>query len=229
MRRHLTPSLFISLIALFVALGGASYAAVKIPKNSVGSSQLKKNAVSSSKVKNASLLAEDFKAGQLPRGEQGPKGDTGATGPKGDTGATGATGASGVAAVNGATGSSLGISLSGSPQTVMTTTVNSAPAGRMVVTGSFRMYNQASAGGNPSGSSCQVTIDGAPASQQTWNYAGTTQTGAEPMINNDWQVPVVGSAAVAAGTHSAAVVCVKVGPGTTVAYSGDLVAFVANS
>lgn len=220
MRRHLTPSLFISLIALFVALGGASYAAVKLPKNSVGSSQLRKNAVSSSKVKNASLLAEDFKAGQLPRGEQGPKGDTGATG---------AAGASGVTAANAATGSSLGITLSGSPQNVMSTTVSATPAGRMIVTGSFRMYNQASAGGNPSGSSCQVIIDGTPASQATWNYAGTTQTSAEPMINNDWQVPVVGSAAVAAGTHTATVTCTKVGPGTTIAYSGNLVAFVANN
>ena len=47
MRRHLTPSLAISMIALFVALGGASYAAVKIPKNSVGAAQIKKNAVTS--------------------------------------------------------------------------------------------------------------------------------------------------------------------------------------
>lgn len=91
MRRHLTPSLVISLIALFVALGGASYAAVKIPKNSVGTSQLKKNAVNSSKVRDRSLLAEDFKAGQLPRGEQGPRGETGARGETGSTGPAGPT------------------------------------------------------------------------------------------------------------------------------------------
>ena len=209
MRRHLTPSLAISMIALFVALGGASYAAVKIPKNSVGAAQIKKNAVTSAKVKDRSLLATDFKAGQLPRGA---------------TGATGAAGASGVTAANGTSGSALGITLSGTPQEVMSTTVSSGPAGRMVVTGSFRMYNQTVAAG---GSSCVVIIDGAPASQPTWTFGGVVQNVAEYIINNDWQVPVVASAAVTAGTHTASVVCTKVGPGTTVAYSGDLVAFVA--
>ena len=76
MRRHITPSLIISVIALFVALGGASYAAIKIPRNSVGAAQIKKNAVTSAKikknavtstlVKDRSLLAKDFKAGQIP-------------------------------------------------------------------------------------------------------------------------------------------------------------------
>jgi hypothetical protein len=47
--------------------------------------------VTSVKVKNGSLLAADFKAGQLPSGPQGPKGEPGAQGPKGDTGAPGAT------------------------------------------------------------------------------------------------------------------------------------------
>ena len=209
MRRHLTPSLVISLMALFVALGGASYAAVKIPKNSVGAAQIKKNAVTSAKVKDRSLLATDFKAGQLPRGA---------------TGATGAAGASGVTAANGTSGSALGITLSGTPQEVMSTTVSSGPAGRMVVTGSFRMYNQTVAAG---GSSCTVIIDGAPASQPTWTFGGVVQNVGEYIINNDWQVPVVASAAVTAGTHTASVICTKVGPGTTVAYSGDLVAFVA--
>jgi hypothetical protein len=35
----------ISLIALFVALGGASYAAVSLPSNSVGTAQIRNNAV----------------------------------------------------------------------------------------------------------------------------------------------------------------------------------------
>lgn len=81
MRRHLNPALVISLIALFVALGGSSYAAIKLPKNSVGNKQIKKNAVTSAKVKDASLLAKDFKAGQLPQGAKGETGATGARGP----------------------------------------------------------------------------------------------------------------------------------------------------
>jgi hypothetical protein len=197
------------MIALFVALSGASYAAIKLPINAVGTAQIKKDAVTSTKVKDGSLLAGDFKAGQLPAGAKGE---------------TGAAGASGVTAANGTSGSSLGITLTGTPQEVMSTTVSSGPAGRMVVTGSFRMYNQTVAAG---GSSCQVTIDGAPASQPTWTFGGVVTNLAEYIINNEWQVPVVASAAVTAGTHTASVVCTKVGPGTTIAYSGDLVAFVA--
>jgi hypothetical protein len=52
-----SPALVISLIALFVALGGTSYAAIHLPKNSVGSKQLKKNAVTSKKIKNGAVTA----------------------------------------------------------------------------------------------------------------------------------------------------------------------------
>src|SRR2546421_176020 len=82
--RRPSPALAISLVALFVALGGGAYAATQLPKDSVGTRQLKKNAVVSSKVKNGSLLRRGFKAGQLPRGpkgDQGPKGNQGPTGP----------------------------------------------------------------------------------------------------------------------------------------------------
>ncbi|MFL5846113.1 MAG: hypothetical protein ACJ762_15610 [Solirubrobacteraceae bacterium] len=89
-----SPATAISVVALFVALGGTGYAAI-LAANSVGTKQLKKNAVVSAKVKNGSLLAADFKAGQLPAGAKGDTGATGATGAKGDTGATGATGATG--------------------------------------------------------------------------------------------------------------------------------------
>jgi hypothetical protein len=91
--------------ALFVALGGTSYAAATLPAKSVGAPQLrtsavtstkiKANAVTSSKVRDGSLLVKDFKAGQLTgagAGAPGPKGDTGA---KGDAGAKGETGARG--------------------------------------------------------------------------------------------------------------------------------------
>ncbi len=100
----------VALVALFIALGGVSYAAIQIPKNSVGTKQLKKNAVNSAKVRNRSLLAADFKKGQLPRGATGAAGvtgSTGATGPAGTTGLTGAagpTGSAGEAGTTGATG-----------------------------------------------------------------------------------------------------------------------------
>jgi hypothetical protein len=102
--RRPSPAMVVALLALFVAMGGVGYAALKVPKNSVGSAQIKADAVNSSKVKDGSLLAGDFKAGQLPAGERGPQGiqglkgdkgdaclssDPSCRGPKGDTGAQG--------------------------------------------------------------------------------------------------------------------------------------------
>jgi hypothetical protein len=95
-RSHLSFANAISVIALFVALGGASYAAVTLPKNSVtaksikknavGASEIKKNAVRSGEVKNGSLRAGDFGAGQLPAGAKGDKGDKGDNGEPGTPG-----------------------------------------------------------------------------------------------------------------------------------------------
>jgi hypothetical protein len=68
-------------VALFIALGGASYAATHLPRNSVGARQLKKNSVSSPKVRDGSLQARDFKAGSLPAGDRGPVGPPGPPGP----------------------------------------------------------------------------------------------------------------------------------------------------
>lgn len=92
-----SPALVISCLALLVALGGTSYATTvaNAPRNSVGTVQLKRNAVTASKlapnavraghVLNGSLLAEDFKAGQLPKGDKGDKGEKGDRGEPGPT------------------------------------------------------------------------------------------------------------------------------------------------
>jgi hypothetical protein len=97
-RTRMTFSNAISIVALFVALGGASYAAMKVPKHSVGTRQLKNDAVTSSKVRDGSLLGRDFKAGELPRGLQGPQGLPGPAGPNGRDGTDGAQGPPGEAA-----------------------------------------------------------------------------------------------------------------------------------
>lgn len=69
-------SQFVGYLALFIALGGTSYAALKLPAGSVTSRE----------VKNRSLLAVDFKRGQLPRGAQGRVGPVGPAGPQGPPG-----------------------------------------------------------------------------------------------------------------------------------------------
>src|SRR5919197_2044565 len=95
LRHRPSPAMVMSCVALLLALGGVSWAATTLPRNSVGTAQLKNNAVTSRKVKNHSLLRIDFKNGQIPRGARGPIGPTGATGPKGATGARGPTGPAG--------------------------------------------------------------------------------------------------------------------------------------
>ena len=82
----LHPATIIALIALFVALGGTSYAVSQLPKNSVGNKQLRRDAVTTSKVKDGSLRSKDFKAGQLPAGPQGAQGERGAQGEQGRQG-----------------------------------------------------------------------------------------------------------------------------------------------
>jgi hypothetical protein len=81
----------VGYIALFVALGGSSYAAVNLPANSVRAKQLHKDSITSAKVKDGSLLRRDFKAGQLPQGPMGLSGQDGADGADGQDGANGAT------------------------------------------------------------------------------------------------------------------------------------------
>ena len=83
----------VAYVALFVALGGTSVAAVTIAKNAVVSGSIKDgevktadlaaNAVTSAKVKAGSLLASDLKAGELPVGVPGPQGPAGVTGAAG--------------------------------------------------------------------------------------------------------------------------------------------------
>jgi hypothetical protein len=81
MKRQLrapSPALVISLIALFVALAGTAYAAAGLPRNSVGTKQLKNGAVTPPKVAQKTIAL--FK-GQT--GPPGPKGNTGPSGPQG--------------------------------------------------------------------------------------------------------------------------------------------------
>jgi hypothetical protein len=73
---RISPSLVISVIALFVALGGTGYAISQLPADSF----------TTKRVKNRPLLAKDLKKGEIPKG---PKGAIGATGATGGTGADG--------------------------------------------------------------------------------------------------------------------------------------------
>ena len=71
--RHPSPALVVACVALFVALAGTGVAAVEVlvPKDSVGTAQIRNSAVISSKVKDHSLSAKDFANGQIPAGPAG--------------------------------------------------------------------------------------------------------------------------------------------------------------
>ena len=91
----------VACLALLVALGGTSVAAVnQLGRNTVGPLQIRNgavtnpkirnNAINSAKVSPRSLLRSDFAPGQLPAGPVGPQG------PAGPAGAAGAAGPAGV-------------------------------------------------------------------------------------------------------------------------------------
>lgn len=102
LRRHASPPMVVACLALFVALGGAGYAATSLPAGSVGAAQIQRNAVTTpkiaagaitgAKVKDHSIAAADLSRGLLTRVSVGSTGTTGATGPKGDTGPQGPAG-----------------------------------------------------------------------------------------------------------------------------------------
>lgn len=104
----------IAYAALFVALGGTSYGALKLPDSSVGTAQLRDGSVTSSKLASGAVTGSKVKRGSLPgsalntklllagpkgeRGESGPEGRAGSQGPSGLRGSPGADGQPGVAA-----------------------------------------------------------------------------------------------------------------------------------
>jgi hypothetical protein len=65
LRARLSYANVVATLALFVALGGASYAAVTLPKNSVGSAQLKPGAVTTKKLRNGAVTGAKVRPGTI--------------------------------------------------------------------------------------------------------------------------------------------------------------------
>jgi hypothetical protein len=90
-RHRPSPAMVIACIALGIALGGTSVAAVNaLPRNSVGTKQIKNGAVTKKKINKKTLT-------QL-KGNRGPQG------PQGAPGAAGAKGAQGIQGIQGPAG-----------------------------------------------------------------------------------------------------------------------------
>lgn len=104
--RRPSHAVVVAYLALFVALGGSSYAAITVTGKNVKNRSLtardvKRNSLTTKEIRNRSLLARDFKLGQLPAGATGP---TGAGGPAGATGPGGPQGPIGPQGLKGDTG-----------------------------------------------------------------------------------------------------------------------------
>ena len=146
LRKRLTYANVMATLAVFIALGGASYAIIQLPKNSVKARQIAKNAVRAPEVKtggiaspeilDASLEAEDFKPGELPAGAQGPQGDRGPQGEQGIQGVQGVQGPAGpTAGANGGGGTPV------FDASFETATVNAPTSGRIFATAAIDSFS----------------------------------------------------------------------------------------
>ncbi|MGN6663913.1 MAG: hypothetical protein ACTHK6_06890 [Solirubrobacterales bacterium] len=77
LKSRLTYANVISTICLFLLLGGGAYAATQLPKNSVGTKQVKNGSITLSKLNAAARKA--LKGAVGPQGPAGPPGAPGAT------------------------------------------------------------------------------------------------------------------------------------------------------
>src|SRR4051812_36531358 len=91
----------IALLALFFALGGTAFAAgnALLPKNSVGTAQIKAGAVTKQKIAKKTLTQlKGNKGAQGAPGAAGPQGPVGSQGPQGAQGPQGPAGPAGTPA-----------------------------------------------------------------------------------------------------------------------------------
>ena len=183
--RHATV---VAYLALFIALGGTSYAVAtgsigspQIKDNSVRSKDIRNNEVRSKDVKDGSLVAADFDDARLPRGRPGRQGRTGPAGPAvaGPQGAQGPAGVSGLERVR--TDSAAN---SDSPKLVVAT----CPAGKRVI-GTGANITGAKNGATSTSFVTDVVIDSIIPSPETTVPGSVTVNALEEQATNDnWSI-----------------------------------------
>lgn len=232
--RRPSPALVISLIALFFSLAGTGWAVTQLPRNSVGSAQLKANAVSGPKVKDGSLSAADFAAGTLLTGA------TGAAGPQGERGPQGAQGAQGVLATASAV-QKTNQTFSSSSVNVITTdpaaptpvpcysncrgstgAITVGQASRIVVSAQVSLRN---AGVAADSASCTLFLGVPGPALLDLTYGGSAT---EFLSAGDTDtLGLTGAADVAAGTYDIVLRCGDADGSTTTLYEADDIAVTA--
>jgi hypothetical protein len=196
----------VAYLAIFVALGGTSYAAIAIPNNSVGNKQLKKDAVDSKKVKNKTLLKDDFNASTLPAGPQGiggvqgGPGALGGQGNKGDQGDKGPNGDQGPPSTR--LTASQHVSTNPAPNTdILATDTVVLTAPPLVTTEATRVHAAAVgtfAGDEDSSTTCTLKVNSTPGGA---NVVGQTSTVSFPVFPFTAPHASDGSINLPAGSH----------------------------
>lgn len=93
LRARLTYGNITATLALFVALGGTSYAALTLPRNSVGSGQIRKNAVSSSEIRSRAVGSSEIRDRTIKLSDLSTSARTSLSGQQGPAGPPGPRGA----------------------------------------------------------------------------------------------------------------------------------------
>jgi hypothetical protein len=134
LRQKLTYANVMATVAVFLVIGGGTaFAATQmLPKNSVGTKQLKNAAVTPAKLSSAAKAAMTG-----PAGPAGPKGATGAKGANGAAGAKGATGDRGPAGPTGPQGpaGATQVTVHVGPKSETGASEVTCPAGEVAVSG----------------------------------------------------------------------------------------------
>ena len=145
-----------SVVALFVALGGTSYAAITVTGKSVVNGSLtgkdvKRESLGSRHVKG--LVARDFKGRRFPRGPVGPAGAAGAPGAAGAQGPPGPQGVQGAQGQTGPTGPAGATSVTTRSSALVTRAASGGVPGTIQATATCLAGETATGGGFSIGNS----------------------------------------------------------------------------
>jgi hypothetical protein len=206
--RRPSAATVIAMLALCAALTSPAWA--DSVKSLIKGKDIAKNAITSPKVKNRSLLAKDFKAGQL------PKGDTGAVGPQGIPGPALTGGASDPSGTIGPIAGSMTDLLEGAETTGQLV----LPWKGRITANGFADVSAATAA--KSRTRCNLFISDGTGPNNGLAPFSPNAFGDTPAVENfHIAVPLAGFVVKPPGTYNIAVRCAVV-EGSTVSYSASL-------
>jgi hypothetical protein len=218
--RRPSAALVVACVALFVALGGGAYAAFNLPKNSVGSKQIKNGAVVNSKLANNSVATGKIRNGAVTASKINA---TGLTVPN----ATNATNATNAANLGGLAPSSYTTESNfsqGSPNQTIGNAFATVGSVSITTDGTKRLIGMAAVhavngtAGTGAYLVCRNTVDGTAGVNDTAYAAPFGQT----IV--DASVSPLASAVVGAGTHTVTLQCEALPSGQSMKVVDDALA-----